>query len=62
MLGQNGETRKLADEYGVTKVDAVNFIDCQLGGKGKPLLADPDHNLIFAGPEMADSFENFCFT
>ena len=32
-LGQDGEMKKLANEYGVTKVDAVNCIDCQLGGK-----------------------------
>ncbi len=60
-LGQNNEMKKLFDEYGITKVDAVNCIDCQLGGKGMALEADPDHNLIFAGPGMANSFENFKF-
>jgi len=60
-LGQNDEMKKLVDEYGIAKVDAVNCIDCQLGGKGKSLEADPEHNLIFAGPGMADSFENFRF-
>ncbi len=33
-LGQNGEMEKLAEEYGVVKVDAANCIDCQLGGGG----------------------------
>ena len=51
-LGQNDEMKKLADEYGVVKVDAVNCIDCQLGGKGKFFEADPDHNLMFMGPGM----------
>ena len=40
-LGQDNEMKKLAREYGVVKVDAVNCIDCQLGGKGKFFEADP---------------------
>ncbi len=55
-LGQDGEMKKLASEYGVAKVDAVNCVDCQLGGKGKFLEADPDHNLMFMGPGMIDFF------
>ena len=58
-LGQDGEIKKLADEYGIVKVAAVNCIDCQLGGKGRFLEADPEYNLIFVGPGMVDSFENF---
>lgn len=61
-LGQNGEMKRLADEYGVVKVDADNCIDCQLGGKGRFSAADPDHNLMFMGPGMiaffADMKEN----
>ena len=34
-LGQNDEMKKLAEEYGVVKVDAVNCIDCQLGRQRK---------------------------
>lgn len=34
-LGQDNEMKKLADEYGVAKVAAVNCVDCQLGGIGK---------------------------
>ncbi len=56
-LGQNGEMKKLAEEYGVVKVDAVNCIDCQLGGKGKFLEADPEHNLMFMGPGMIRFFK-----
>jgi hypothetical protein len=57
-LGQNGEMKKLADEYGIVKVDAVNCIDCQLGGKGKFLEADPEHNLMFMGPGMIGFFKH----
>ena len=48
-LGTNNEMKKLAEEYGIVKVDAVNCIDCQLGGKGVFLEADPNHNLMFMG-------------
>ena len=57
-LGQDNEMKKLAQEYGVTKVDAVNCIDCQLGGKGKFFEADPEHNLMFMGPGMIGFFKH----
>ncbi len=57
-LGQNDEMKKLADEYGIVKVDAVNCIDCQLGGKGKFFDADPEHNLMFMGPGMIGFFKH----
>jgi len=34
--------KKLAHEFGVAKVDAVNCIDCQLGGKGAYLKLTPN--------------------
>jgi len=55
-LGQDNEMKKLANEYGVVKVDALNCIDCQLGGGGKSQSADPDHNLMFMGPGMIEFF------
>ncbi len=55
-LGQDDEMKKLAQEYGVVKVDALNCIDCQLGGKGKFVEADPEHNLMFMGPGMVGFF------
>ena len=55
-LGQNNEMKQLAKEYHVSKVDAVNCIDCQLGGKGKFFEADPEHNLMFMGPGMIGFF------
>ena len=57
-LGQNNEMKKLAEEYGIVKVDAVNCIDCQLGGKGVFLEADPNHNLMFMGPGMIGFFKH----
>ncbi len=56
-LGSNGEMKKLADEYGVVKIDAANCVDCQLGGGGAFFEADPEHNLIFMGPGMIDFFK-----
>jgi hypothetical protein len=57
-LGPNGEMKKLAEEYGIVKVDAVNCVDCQLGGKGKSLDADPEHNVMFMGPGMIEFFKH----
>jgi hypothetical protein len=57
-LGQDNEMKKLAEEYNVVKVDAVNCVDCQLGGKGKFLEADPEHNLMFMGSGMVEFFKH----
>ena len=57
-LGQNNEMKKLADEYGIAKINALNCIDCQLGGNGAYLDADPDHNLMFMGPGMIEFFKD----
>ena len=57
-LGQDNEMKKLAEEYSIAKVDAVNCIDCQLGGKGKFFEADPEHNLMFMGPGMVGFFKH----
>jgi hypothetical protein len=57
-LGQDDEMKKLTQEFGVVKIDALNCIDCQLGGKGKFLQADPEHNLMFMGPGMIGFFKH----
>ena len=57
-LGQDDEMKKLAKEFSIAKVDAVNCIDCQLGGKGKFYNADPEHNLMFMGPGMIGFFKH----
>jgi hypothetical protein len=56
-LGQGGEMKTLAKEYGVAKVDAENCIDCQMGGGGKFSQSDPEHNLMFMGSGMIDFFK-----
>ncbi|TRO54929.1 DUF1638 domain-containing protein [Candidatus Bathyarchaeota archaeon] len=58
-LGPNNEMRKITEEYGVVKVNALNCVDCLLGGKGKVLRADPDHNLLFLYPGMIGFFSHF---
>jgi hypothetical protein len=58
-LGPNDEMRKLTEEYGIVKVDALNCVDCLLGGKGKVLEADPDHDLLFMYPGMIGFFSHF---
>jgi hypothetical protein len=55
-LGQANEMKRLAEEFGVLKVDVVNCTDCQLGRKGKSIEADPDYNLMFTGPGMIEFF------
>jgi hypothetical protein len=57
-LGQDDEMSKLAKEYGIVKVDALNCIDCQLGGKGKSEDANPEHNLMFMSVGMIDFFKD----
>lgn len=58
-LGPNDEMKKLTEEYGVVKVDALNCVDCLLGGKGKVLEADPNHDLLFLYPGMIGFFSHF---
>ncbi len=57
-LGPNGEMRQLAEEYKIVKVDAVNCIDCMLGGKGRFFEADPEHDLFFLGSGMIEFFKH----
>lgn len=57
-LGPNGEMKQLAQEYGLVKVDALNCIDCLLGGHGKIEEADPNHEYMFFDPGMIDFFLN----
>jgi hypothetical protein len=57
-LGMDDEMKKLAEEYNVVKVDALNCVDCQLGGGGKFLEADPNHDLMFLSPGMTHFFDH----
>ncbi len=55
-LGPNGEMKQLMSEYGLIKVDALNCVDCLLGGHGQIEGADPNHELMFFDPGMIDFF------
>jgi len=44
-LGFDGEMGRLVENYGLTKIKAVNCIDCLLGGR--LLEIDPDHRYFF---------------
>jgi hypothetical protein len=57
-LGFNGEMNKLVEECGATKVNALNCIDCMLGGSGRLLEIDPDHIYLFLTPAFIEWFED----
>jgi hypothetical protein len=57
-LGFNGEMKDLMTECDAVKVDALNCIDCLLGGQGKLLEIDPDHRLFFLTPAFLEFSEN----
>ena len=57
-LGFNGEMKKLIKAYGASKVDALNCIDCLLGGSGRLLEIDPDHIYLFLTPAFIEWFED----
>ena len=58
-LGRGKEMKKLADNYHVVKVDALNCIDCLLGGKGKILEIDPEQVYFFLNPGMIKVWNRF---
>jgi len=49
-LGFHNEMKELLDRHGVIKVDALNCVDCLLGGKGRLLEVDPEHEYFFLTP------------
>jgi len=55
-LGPNDEMKQLAQEYGLAKINALNCVDCLLGGKGKIDEVDPHHELMFFDPGMIEFF------
>lgn len=50
-LGFNDEMKRLIDDYDISKVDALNCVDCLLGGGGQLLKTDPEHKYFFLTPE-----------
>jgi hypothetical protein len=57
-LGFNGEMKALMTECDVLKVNALNCIDCLLGGQGKLLEMDPDHRMFFLTPAFLEFSES----
>jgi hypothetical protein len=53
-LGFGKEMKALVKQYGALKVDALNCIDCLLGGKGKLLEIDPDHKFLLLTPAFIE--------
>jgi len=49
-LGFQNEMKAFAEKQGVVKIDALNCIDCLLGGKGRLLDIDPKHEYFFLNP------------
>jgi hypothetical protein len=58
-LGPNDKMKKLARKYNARKVDALNCIDCLLGGKGNFLKLDPESKLIFLSPGWIKYFDYY---
>ena len=56
-LGPNGEMKQLARDYDLTKINALNCVDCLLGGNSKIDEADPKHELMFFDPGMIEFFQ-----
>jgi len=56
-LGFNNEMRGLLERHGAVKVEALNCIDCLLGGGGKLLKIDPDHLYLFLTPAFIEFTE-----
>jgi len=49
-LGPEDEAKRLMNEYGIVKADALNCIDCLFGGKGQFTTVDPNGERIFLSP------------
>ena len=53
-LGLQNEMAALVDEFYVAKVNAMNCIDCYLGGEGRLTKIDPDHEYFFLNPSWIE--------
>jgi hypothetical protein len=56
-LGFNNQMRGLVEGHRAVKVEALNCIDCLLGGGGKLLEIDPDHLYLFLTPAFIEFTE-----
>jgi len=55
-LGMQDQMKKLAKEYNITKINALNCVDCLLGGEGKYLEVDSNQELLFISQGMISVF------
>lgn len=53
-LGFQNEMAALVDEFKVVKVNALNCIDCYLGGQGRLSKIDPKHEFFFLNPSWIE--------
>ena len=51
--------KEITEEYDVVKVNASNFVDCLLVGKGIVLEVDPDHDILFLYRGVIGFFSHF---
>jgi hypothetical protein len=58
-LGHDDQMKELLNRYGLVKVDALNCIDCLLGGGGKFLEMDPKQECLFMSPGWIRYFVRF---
>ena len=58
-LGFKSEMKELVDAYGIVKVDAINCIDCFLGGKGQLFNTDPEYKYLYLTPEWINFFNKY---
>ncbi|MHA1579963.1 MAG: DUF1638 domain-containing protein [Candidatus Freyarchaeota archaeon] len=48
--------KEIVKSYGAVKVDAINCLDCLLGGKGKIFEIDPSHSYFYLSPGWLKSY------
>ncbi len=53
-LGFQNQMAALVNEFDVVRVDALNCIDCYLGGGGRLLQIDPRHEYFFLNPSWIE--------
>lgn len=58
-MGFGEEIRPLVEAHEAVKVDGLNCIDCLLGGRGKLLEVDPEHEFLFLTPGWIRFFERY---
>jgi hypothetical protein len=58
-MGFDHQIKDLVNKHGFIKVDALNCVDCLLGGKGRLLEIDPDHKAFFLTPGWIRFWNSF---